>query len=239
MQSCCCRFSPPQLGAANAADALWDLPQPHEYVSNRASSFDRRGANQDSRPIPPGQTLTILDFDGPGVITHIWTTIASQDPDHLKQLVLRAYWDGEDAPSVESLVGDFFGLGLGQYISYQSTPLSVAPDKALNCFFRMPFRKHARITLSNEGPRRVDALYYNIDYQSQVRLPPDTLYFHAEYRQAAPARGWASPLTGNGDPLVNDRENPDGHDNYVWLEASGRGQFVGVTMSVLQNQDYW
>jgi len=70
-------------------------------------------------------------------------------------------------------------------------------------------------------------------------LLPGTLYFHAEYRQAQPNRGWTSQWYENGDPLVNYRRNLDGKDNYVWFEAKGHGQYVGVTMSILQNQDGW
>ncbi len=188
----------------------------------------------------PGQTLTVLDTDGPGTISHMWFTIASGERYHLKRIVLRIFWDGEETPSVEAPIGDFFGLGLGEYHSWQSEMLSVGSIKALNCFFPMPFQRHARITVTNEGMQPVDALYYNIDYRTQTEpLPPHTLYFHAQYRQAQPNHGWNNNWKTNGEPLVNKKPNFDGRDNYVWLEAKGRGQFVGVTMSVLQNQDGW
>jgi len=150
------------------------------------------------------------------------------------------YWDGESNPSVESPIGDFFGLGLGDYYMWQSELLSVANNKALNSFFPMPYARHARITLTNEGKKQVGSMYYNIDYRSDTHpLPPHTLYFHAQYRQAQPNHGWTNDWYENGDPLVNYRRNPDGKDNYVWLDATGQGQFIGVTMSVLQNQDLW
>jgi D-arabinan exo alpha-(1,3)/(1,5)-arabinofuranosidase (non-reducing end) len=104
----------------------------------------------------------------------------------------------------------------------------------------MPFQRHARITISNEGRQPVGSFYYNIDYQTDSHpLPPGTLYFHAQYRQAQPTHGWTNTWTSNGDPLVDDKRNPNGEDNYVWLEAKGSGQFAGVTMSVMQNQDGW
>jgi hypothetical protein len=104
----------------------------------------------------------------------------------------------------------------------------------------MPFQKHARITVTNEGDQKVDAFYFNIDYRIYGHaLPPDMLYFHAQYRQATPAHGWTNEWQSNGDRRVEDRKNLDGKDNYAWMEATGRGQFVGVTMSVLQNQDGW
>jgi hypothetical protein len=226
--------------AQNPRAWLSDLPQLRDYVLKRASSYDRSGGNADYRQIAPGQTLTLLDAAGPGMVSHFWATIASDDPHHLKALVLRMYWDGEASPSVLAPIGDFFGLGLGDYFQYQSVPLSVGSDKALNCFFPMPFQKHARITVTNEGGRKVDAFYFNIDYRIYPHpLPPATLYFHAQYRQATPARGWTSRWQSNGDPLVDGKKNLDGQDNYVWLEATGRGHYVGVNMSVLQNQDGW
>jgi len=224
----------------SADGMLTGLIRPHDYIQKRISSYDRSGGNADARPVPPGQTYTMLDEQGPGVITHIWITIASPETYHLKKLVLRAYWDGEDTPSIETPVGDFFGLGLGDYFLYQSVPLQVASDKALNAFFPMPFQKHARITLTNEGSDKVDALYFNIDYQKcNHPLPADTMYFHAQYRQASPAKGWTSDWKNNGDPRVGNKPNLDGEGNYTWLEATGKGHFVGVTMSVLQNQDDW
>jgi len=220
--------------------ALDKLIAPHDYVQKRVSSYDKTGGNADAIHIAPGATATLLDVDGPGLITHIWFTIASPEELHLKKIVLRMYWDEEPAPSVETPVGDFFGLGLGEYYLYQSTPLAVSSDKALNSFFEMPFRKKAKITVTNEGQEKVDAFYFNIDYRAYAQpLPADTLYFHAQYRQASPAKGWTSDWRGNGDSNVDDKKNLDGDGNYVWMEATGHGHFVGVTMSVLQNQNGW
>jgi Protein of unknown function (DUF2961) len=228
------------LLAQDPATWLSNLPQAKDYVQKRASSYDRSGGNGDARTIATGETLTLLDEAGPGLISHVWVTIASDDPAHLKALVLRMYWDGEASPSVETPVGDFFGLGLGDYHLYQSLPLSVGSDKALNSFFPMPFEKHARITVTNEGAQKTDAFYFNIDYRKYNKsLPSELLYFHAQYRQAAPAKGWTNQWHSNGDAIVNDKKNLNGEGNYVWMEATGRGHFVGVTMSVLQNQDGW
>ena len=91
-----------------------------------------------------------------------------------------------------------------------------------------------------EGKLAIKALYYNIDYRTdETTLAPGTLYFHAQYRQAQPNRGWTNKWTSNGQPLVNKRANLTGQDNYVWLDAKGSGQYAGVTMSILQNQDDW
>jgi len=225
--------------AQNPNDWLAGLAQSKEYAQKRASSYDRTGGNDDMRKIAPRDTLVLMDEAGPGEITHFWTTMWAEGP-ALKALVLRMYWDGEATPSVESPLGDFFGLGLGDYMVYQSAPLAVAPERALNCYFPMPFQKHAKITVTNEGSRDVPAFYFNIDYRAYAKaLPADLLYFHAQYRQGTPNHGWTNQWQSNGDRIVGEKKNLDGRDNYVWMEAKGRGHFVGVTMSVLQNQDGW
>ena len=208
---------------------LSDLPKPHDYVLHRSSSYDRTGGNADARPVRAGGEITVLDENGPGQISHVWFTIADKEAKHLKKIVLRMYWDGESTPSVEAPIGDFFGLGTGDYFLYQSIPLAVGADKALNCFFPMPFQKHARITVTNEGQQRIDSLYWNIDWrQFSSPLPAGTAYFHAQYRQATP------------NVAVPDAKlNLDGKNNYVWMEATGQGHFVGVTMSVIENADGW
>lgn len=227
---------------AGAQSPGWqpDLTRQQDYVAHRASSTDPKGANADARHVAPGETYTVLDTEGPGTVAHVWFTIADPEPYHLKRIVLRMYWDGEATPSVEAPIGDFFGLGLGSYTPWESELLSVGNNNSLNCFFPMPFARHARITVTNEGERPINALYYNVDYRTYSHpLPAGTLYFHAQYRQAQPNRGWTNNWKANGDPLVNSKPNLDGKDNYVWMEAEGHGQYVGVTMSVLQNQDMW
>lgn len=217
-----------------------DLSAPRDYTLQRISSADPTGGNADYRTVAPGATFTVLDVDGPATITHLWFTISDDEPWHLKRIVLRMYWDGEASPSVEAPIGDFFGLGLGEYHSWQSAVLSVGSIRALNSFFPMPFARHARITLTNEGEQAIDNLYYNIDIEHHPHpLPAGTLYFHAQYRQAQPNVGWKADWKWGDEYAGMKKANLDGRDNYVWVEARGRGHFVGVTMSVLQNQDHW
>jgi hypothetical protein len=228
------------LPAQTQRSSKIDLTRQQDYVLKRVSSADPSGANADFRRVDPGGVLTLMDANGPGMLTHIWITVASPEDNHLKKLVLRIYWDHETTPSVEAPLGDFFGLGLGEYHRWESELLSVGSDKALNAFFPMPFEEHARMTVSNEGQEKVEAFYFNLDYRAYSQpLPRGSLYFHAQFRQAQPNRGWTSEWRNNGDPKVDRKTNLDGKENYVWLDAAGRGHFVGVTMSVLQNQDGW
>ena len=202
------------------------------HRSLKQSSFDRTGGNADSWPVAPGATHTVFESDGPGIISHIWFTIAAESSDHLKELVLRIYWDGNPKPSVEVPIGDFFGLNLGIYFVYQSAFLNCSSVKALNCYFAMPFRKSARATVTNEGSKKVHALYSNIDYKLVTELPADAVYFHAQYRQATPnvAEHFAS----------EEKElNLLGPKNYVFAETRGRGHLMGITLGVLQNTENW
>ena len=159
----------------------------------------------------------------------MWFTIATPERYHLKKIVLRIFWDGDPLPAVETPIGDFFGLGLGEYFVYESGPISVGSQKALNSYFPMPFRKSARITISNEGKEPISAFYYNIDWQKHEKLPENLFYFYAEYRQAQPNHGWTDEWNANSDPKVDNAKNTDGQSNYVMFEAEGPGHYVGVT----------
>ncbi len=202
------------------------------YKSLKQSSFDKTGGNSDRWPIQPGQTLEVFQSKGAGMISHIWFTISAQSGIHLKEIVIRMFWDGRDRPSVESPIGDFFGLNLGEYVIYESEYLACSPGRSLNCYFAMPYRTGARITVTNEGKQNVGSFYSNIDYMELPSLPADALYFHASYRQAAPNK----PVAG---PDGKDVLNTDGKNNYVYCETRGRGHLMGVTLGVLQNNEFW
>lgn len=203
-----------------------------DYKSLKQSSFDTTGGNADRWSIAPGEIKTVFDAAGPGVISHIWFTIATPARLHLKEIVLRIYWDGNSKPSVEVPVGDFFGLNLGEYTVYQSAFLNCSSVKALNSYFSMPFKRSARVTVTNDGSRKVDAFYSNIDYQLVPSLPADSLYFHAQYRQVTP--NVAATYTNEAA-----EKNLKGEKNYVFFETRGRGHLMGITLGVVQNKEAW
>ena len=218
-----------------------DLPKLKDYESQRTSSFDRTGGNHDYVSVDPGQTVTIFDSDGPGEIRHIWTTLPPWSEAYAHQkVVIRAYWDGETSPSVETPIGNFFGLAFGTPPVFQSALITVNPAQGLNSYFPMPFRTHARITITNEGSKPITDYYWNIDWVKVPSIAPETAYFHAQYRQCAPCQGW---YKGNfyGNDFSDAHKDPrwlnkSGAGNYVILDTEGDGQFVGVMMSVLNNQ---
>ncbi len=195
-----------------------DLAAKKEFTAGRASSTDPNGRNGDARRIEPGQTYTLADITGNGRIEHIWFTIASPSHEHLRELVLRMTWDDASKPAVECPVGDFFAQGHGKYVEFQSAAVSVGSRMALNCYWPMPFKKHAVLTVSNEGEKAVDSYYYNIDYRLDERAQKDVRYFHTQYRTYFPAP--------KGEPLTI-------------CESTGAGHYVGTFISVLANSDGW
>jgi hypothetical protein len=221
-----------RAAASGGTDCLPRYARAQSYRSFKQSSYDTTGGNRDFWPIKPGASQELFSQKGPGVITHVWFTISAQSPTHLKELVLRAYWDGNPRPSIETPVGDFFGLNLGDYSIYESQYLACSPGRSLNCYFAMPFRQSARLTVTNEGSREVGAFYSNIDYLTLETFPADGLYFHAQYRQAAPN----VPVHDAEGRAIN---NPEGKQNYVYCEVRGRGHLMGVTLGVVQNSEGW
>lgn len=191
------------------------------FEAQRASSSDPnwRDGNADNRPIPPGETLTLAELEGPGRISHIWFTIAHDVPYYSRLLTLRIYWDGEEHPSVECPIGDFFAMGHGVDLPFESLPVTVSSDgRARNCYWPMPFRESARVTVTNESSVPCGAIFYYIDWQALESLPEDTAYFHAMYRQEF--------------PCVMGR-------NFLIADIEGRGHYVGTVQSVYHVSPGW
>lgn len=132
--------------------------------------------------IAAGQTFTLGEIKGPGMIQSIWMTPTG----NWRKSILRFYWDDEPTPSVECPVGDFFAMGWGQFSPLSSLAVCVNPGSAFNCYWPMPFRKKARITLENIDARDM-VLYYQINY-TLAPVPRDAAYFHAQYRQEKPLK---------------------------------------------------
>jgi hypothetical protein len=130
--------------------------------------------------IQPGETFDLADIDGPGAIQQIWFTPTG----HWRFTILRVYWDNEEEPSIECPIGDFFGMGWGQYAHLNSMPVCVNPGSAFNCYWEMPFRKHCRMTVENIAEEEM-VLYYQINY-TLTEVPDDAAYLHAQFRRTNP-----------------------------------------------------
>ncbi|HOW73443.1 MAG TPA: DUF2961 domain-containing protein [Phycisphaerae bacterium] len=209
----------PTAIADNGQDELYRL---QDVRTGRSSSSDLnwQTGNGDCRYLKAGDTVTIADIHGPGVIRHIWFTIAAEDPKYGRSLTLRMFWDGQDQPAVEAPLGDFFAVGHGLCRNVISELVAVSSEgRAYNCYWPMPFRKHARITLTNDSKKfTANAIYFQVDYDKMPSLPADAAYFHAQYRQEYPAKKG---------------------QNYLLLDTEGAGLYVGTVLSSQARSGGW
>lgn len=158
-------------------------------------------------------TFTLAEITGPGAIQHIWMTPTG----NWRFSILRFYWDDEKEPSIETPVGDFFGMGWGEYASLSSLAVAVNPGSAFNCYWPMPFRKKCRITMENIAEEDM-TLYYQIDY-ALTDVPSDAAYLHAQFRRTNPL------------PYK---------ENYTLVDGiKGKGHYVGTYMAWGVNNNGW
>jgi Protein of unknown function (DUF2961)/HEAT repeats len=197
------------------------LTEPKNFEAFRATSNNEDwSSNDDSKRPIPGETTVLADLQGPGMVTHMWITIADSEYGWPRLLRLRVYYDGNPVPSVDAPIGDFFAVGHGFEGKVKSLMVVDSSDgRARNSYWPMPFRKSCRITVTNEGRRRVSNLYYHVDWSKLPSLPENTPYFHARYRQSLPAPGDGSM--------------------YEFLNVKGRGHYVGTVLSVVQAEAGW
>ena len=175
------------------------------------------------RGILPGTEELLADIDGPGAIQSMWFGGTVN-----RNMILRFYWDGQEQPSVEVPMCDFFaapwikfdeGGTKGPEVRVNSLPVSVNPSRSMNCFWVMPFRKHCRITVQNIHPRQNTTCFYQINY-TLTQVPEDAAYFHAQFRRANP-QPYKVPYT-------------------ILDNVTGRGQYVGTSMGWgINNCGWW
>ena len=197
------------------------LLEPKNFSAHRSSSNNPDwNSNDDSKRPIPGETTVLANLTGPGVVTHLWVTIADNEYGWPRLLRLRVYYDGSSTPSVDAPIGDFFAVGHGFEAKVKSQMIVDSSDgRARNSYWPMPFQKSCRITVTNEGHRRVANLYFHVDWEKVPALAPHTPYFHARYRQALPA-------PADGKP-------------YEFLSVTGKGHYVGTVLSVVQAETGW
>ncbi len=211
--------------------------------TRRISSYDRTGGNADRIQIAAGETVTLAEIAGPGVIRHIWMTIASRDPMIRRNAILSMYWDDESTPSVLCPIGDFFGQGWGESYPFMSLPLAAGPmsGRALNSYFPMPFGSGARITVHNDSEHPMNALYYAIDYEVFPEAPSEAGRFHAWWNRELTEPGEADPERRENEwsTLGPEGKNASDAQNYVFCELEGRGHVVGVQYYVDNPGPIW
>jgi len=162
--------------------------------------------------IEGGKTVTLAEINGSGAIQHIWMTPTG----NWRYSILRFYWDDEKEPSIEVPVGDFFGMGWGEYAPLNSQAVTVNPGSAFNSYWVMPFRRKCRITMENISSERMN-LFYQVDY-TLTQVPDDAAYLHAQFRRSNPTEGSLYTLVDN---------------------IKGKGHYVGTYLAWGVNNNGW
>jgi D-arabinan exo alpha-(1,3)/(1,5)-arabinofuranosidase (non-reducing end) len=165
-----------------------------------------------------GQTVTLMDIDGPGIIQHIWMVTETDWAGNGRSCILRFYWDGEETPSIEVPMTDFFAVGHDLYAPVNSLAVVVNPTSALNCYWPMPFRRHCRVTFTNESAADLTLLAYQITY-AETEIADNAAYLHAQWRRS-----------------VTDRAHPE---HTIVDGIRGQGRYAGTFLAWTQLSDGW
>lgn len=185
---------------------------------DRGNGNCRKGAPA-FRNVEAGETKTLCDIAGPGMIRHLWMTVEDRSPEMMRSYVLRIYWDNKDYPSVEAPLGDFFGVAHGRTAHYMTPYLGTPEGRGFQCYFPMPFSKRCRTTFENDSPNVMPWLFYQVDYTLGDEISEDMGLFHAHFR----------------------RENPCPADrDYCLLDTRGApGVFAGAVIGVNPKLPGW
>ena len=175
-----------------------------------------------SNGIEIGETKVLLNVEGPGIVNRIWATIIDRSPQMLRSLKLEMFWDGETKPAVSVPFGDFFGIGLGQTAKFHNVFFANPEGRSFLCYIPMPFKKSAKIQVTNESGKRLSHLFFDINIQKITKWNSDFMYFHSFW-----SRDTATTL---------------GEDFQLLPTVSGRGRFLGVNVGLNANpiyENYW
>ena len=169
-------------------------------------------------PIKAGEVKTLLSVTGMGIVQRIWLTFSDRSPAMMRALRIDMYWDGATQPAVSAPIGDFFGISHGQIMPFENALFSSPEGRSFNCRIPMPFRKGARITVTNESDKELGLFFYDVDFQRVTAFPPDALYFHTHWR-----REHITELAKDFNMLP---------------EVTGKGRFLGVNVGLITAPEY-
>ena len=164
------------------------------------------------------QKKVLLDVKGAGIIQRMWYTINDRSEKMLRTIRLQMFWDNANLPAVDVPFGDFFGVGLGKTVAFQSALFSNPEGRSFNCYIPMPFKTAAKVVIYNEGNVDLPLLFFDIDYIKLDKPAADMLYFHAFWN-----RKITSPM----------------EEDYEFLpKVNGKGRFIGVNVGVNADSAY-
>ena len=172
----------------------------------------------------PGESVTLLNVKGAGVINRIWMTLDElfHKPEEMRAVKINIYWDGFDKPAVSAPIGDFFCAPLGKLVAFENELFASPEGRSFVCYIPMPYKAGAKVVITNESTNQSHRIFYDINF-TELKKPDDNiLYFHASWR----------------------RENPTtlGKDFEILPKISGKGKFIGSCVGVVtdkRNRGWW
>jgi len=180
---------------------------------------NQRAKGHASEMIMPHETKELCNISGCGIINRIWMTNSmASSPEMMRALRIDMYWDGAEKPAVSAPLGDFFGVGLGRRTPFESALFSDPEGRSFNCFIPMPFRKNARITLTNDSRAEYSDVFYDISYSLTDQHDEDVFYFHACWNRVI--------------------KNKLGEDFEIMPKVTGTGRYLGANIGVTVDRSY-
>lgn len=169
------------------------------------------------------EQVTLASIQGLGAIRHMWMTFEAMSPNKLRNLIFRIYWDDQKNPSVETPLGDFFGFPFGVNMPIFAEYISSPEGRSLTSSFYMPFKKNARVTITNDSGEPISLLYFQIDYTLGDTMTDETPYFHAQFKRNTKTKP-------GEDFIILDRKKT--HGRYL-------GAFISVVDLLYQTGTWW
>jgi hypothetical protein len=217
---------------SGVGDELYFVPEGvHSRMTSSENPTGAKGAGAKTNKgakghafdsIPAGKSFDLLKVKGAGIVNRIKLTTDDRSPQMLRSLRINMYWDSAAKPAVSAPLGDFFGVGLGQTATFESTFFSDPEGRSFNCFIPMPFKKSARITITNQSQKDLEHIFYNVSYQLLDKPIENSLYFHCYWN-----RNLSTEL---------------GKDYQILPRVQGKGRFLGTNIGVQANpvyEDLW
>lgn len=203
-------------------ETRWVTPENPSGEKGRGGVENQGAKGRPFASIGPGETLDLLDIEGAGAITRIWVTLSDRDPVFLRSLRLDMFWDDAPTPAVSVPLGDFFGAINGKSLPMETDLFTNPEGKSFNCLIPMPFRKGARITVTNEASKVLGLITYEVNLIRMGEPDENAMYFHAYWRR--------------------ERWTRLGEDFEILPKVVGRGRFLGTHIGVIEkpgNEGWW
>lgn len=202
----------------SSSTTRWSSPENINSKKGEGGRENFGAKGSASMVIDAGDSLDLLNIQGQGIINRIWITIDNRSPENLRSLTVKMYWDNDMKPAVSVPLSDFFGIGLGRMTAFQNALFASPEGRSFNSFIPMPFKKAARITVVNEAKKRLNAVYFDVNYQLLSKWSNDYLYFHAFWH-----RDTATVLAKDFELLPH---------------VTGKGRFLGTHVGINANPAY-